>query len=45
MSKIIDRYLEIKNSSATDKIDILIKNCFKYGIFKSKPSSSHKRMK
>lgn len=43
MSKIINRYLEIKNSSSTDKIDIIIKNCFKYGIFKSKPSSSHKK--
>ncbi len=43
MTKIIDRYLEIKNTKVTDKTDILIKECFKFGVFKTKPSLSHKK--
>ncbi len=38
MTKIIERYLEIKNSNVANKTDSLIKDCFKYVIFKIKPS-------
>ena len=44
MTKIIDKYLEIKNSKVKDKTNNLIKDCFKFGIFKTKPSISYKKL-
>ena len=43
MTKIIDKYLEIKKSKVTDETDNLIKSCFKFGIFKTKPSIIQKK--
>lgn len=43
MAKIIDRYLEIKKTDVTDKIDVLIKECFNFKIFETNPTNSHKK--
>ncbi len=43
MADIIERYKEIKDlDEITNETDRIIIECFKYGIFKEKPTKSHK---
>ena len=43
MSNLIEKYLQIKDEETDDELDNLIKDCFRYGIFKRKPSRDHQR--
>lgn len=42
MSDLIKRYLYIKDEETDNETDDLIRDCFRFGIFKLKPSRKHK---